>query len=214
MQRWLVGNPDLGLLSGITLHAPHRHEIPSSTEKERKSIFLLLTSSIRHSYFVTPTSPAWHFSRKSLVKNPKKAPSLFRKILKEYPMEAFTRHVPKYLMLICLSWFGLSLQANQPPPTEPMTSQQFEAGSPMEEAPPSRMEKLGWLAVGLGAGGLLMIALPYLSGLGLLLGLVAFGLGWFLRKRTKKKWLHRLARLLGGLSLLYFLGVAALVIFV
>ncbi len=61
--------------------------------------------------------------------------------------------------------------------------------------------------------GALIIALPYLSLLGLILGLGGLILGWMMRKRTEKKLWARLAIVLGGLCLLFFLAILGLVIF-
>lgn len=73
---------------------------------------------------------------------------------------------------------------------------------------------LSIIALAASASGVLLIALPYLSLLGLVLGLGGLVLGWMMRKRAKKKIWAKLAIILGALCLVFFLATLALVIFV
>lgn len=73
---------------------------------------------------------------------------------------------------------------------------------------------LSIIAFAASLSGVLLIALPFVSLLGLILGLGGLILGWMMRKRVKKKIWAKLAIGLGALCLVLFLTTLALVIFV
>lgn len=74
-------------------------------------------------------------------------------------------------------------------------------------------ETLSKIALGSAVLGILLIAIPPLSFLGLTFGLLGFGLGIFTRKKVRKKLYSRLAIILGSLVLIYFLAALGLVAF-
>lgn len=71
----------------------------------------------------------------------------------------------------------------------------------------------GWVALGMGVASVAMIAVPYLSLPGLLLGLGAVIIARIFRKKMKRKGVARLAAGLGGLSLVFFLLAWGLILF-
>jgi len=72
---------------------------------------------------------------------------------------------------------------------------------------------LSIIAFAASLSGVLLIAIPYLSLIGLILGLGGLVLGWMMRKKVKKKIWAKLAILLGGLCLAFFLATVYLVMF-
>jgi hypothetical protein len=71
-----------------------------------------------------------------------------------------------------------------------------------------------FIAFGASLLGSLLILIPYVSLLGLALGVSGLVLGWMIRKKVEKKLWARLAITLGALCLLVFIATLVLVIFV
>lgn len=92
-------------------------------------------------------------------------------------------------------------QGNQSAKSKPMSEHRIPS------------ETLAKIAFGSSILGLVFIAIPALSLLGLVLGILGFGLGIFTRKKVKKKLFSRLAIILGSVVLFYFTLALGLVIF-
>ena len=75
-------------------------------------------------------------------------------------------------------------------------------------------DRWGFIAAGAGLLGLALITLPYVSLLGLILGVGGLFAGIFFRKRIKKrKWLATLGIVTGAICLSLFFAVAGLILF-
>lgn len=126
------------------------------------------------------------------------------------------------LLLIFLISVPVSVDANQKDLSFSTVSMDSAKPEHTQKSDPQKERKidlkdpktLSIIAFAASLAGVLLIALPYLSLLGLLLGLGGLVLGWMMRKKVKKKIWAKLAIVLGILCLVFFLAVLALVIFV
>lgn len=108
--------------------------------------------------------------------------------------------------LASLVWLGTPVQSQAAAATA--------ATDTTDVAPKGRKhDTFGWVALSMAVLGVALVALPYLSLPGLLLGLGGLVLGYVVRKKLRRPWVSRLTASLGGLVLAYFLIVVGLILF-
>lgn len=129
------------------------------------------------------------------------------------------RYYLLFLFLLCIS---ATMQANHK--NSPVRTDKNVSVSATEVSSPSSpkekkfdlkdVKNQAFIAFGASLLGSLLILIPYVSLLGLALGLGGLVLGWMIRKKVEKKLWARLAITLGALCLLVFVATLVLVIFV
>ncbi|RMG72202.1 MAG: hypothetical protein D6722_05820 [Bacteroidetes bacterium] len=87
------------------------------------------------------------------------------------------------------------------------------ASAAPEQPTARRADTWGWVALGMGAASVAMIAVPYLSLPGLILGVAAVVIARLVRKKIRRPGVARLAAGLGGLSIAFFLLALGLIWF-
>ncbi|MEO1413722.1 MAG: hypothetical protein AAFW00_00540 [Bacteroidota bacterium] len=98
-------------------------------------------------------------------------------------------------------------------PTLVASTPQIAAAFQAQDEEPEN-DRWGFIAASAGILGLVLITLPYVSILGLILGVGGLMAGIFFRKRIKKrKWLATVGIVTGAICLSLFFAVAGLILF-
>ncbi|MEL6731176.1 MAG: hypothetical protein AAFP83_08550 [Bacteroidota bacterium] len=93
------------------------------------------------------------------------------------------------------------------------STHQMAAAFQVQDEEPEN-DRWGFIAASAGILGLVLITLPYVSILGLILGVGGLMAGIFFRKRMKKrKWLATVGIVTGAICLSLFFAVAGLILF-